>query len=232
MTTKRLLICFVVLLLAGLPAFAESTAEAEAEAAAAAGKSLSVRTFQFKHKTAEEAASAIKSLRGAGGTLSITNDALVVTDTPENLKAIAAMLAKFDVAPQSFRLSIRLVAASRADADQARVDDDVRDLAPKLALLRFNSLAAIGAAEVAGREGEPGLIDLDSYRAEFKFGEFDASSDSIQLSDLKISRQEGDTLSQILKTTLNLKLGQTVVLSATRQPNAGRALMIVVSAKR
>lgn len=231
MTTKRLLICFVVLLLAGVPAFADAVAEAEA--AAAAGKSLSVRTFQFKHKSAEEAAAAIKNLRGAGGTLSITNNALVVTDTPENLKTIAAALAKFDVAPQAFRLSIRLVTAGRVAAgEEARIADEVKDLAPKLALLRYNWLENIGAAEVAGREGEPGLIDLDGYRADFKFGAFDAASDSIQLSDLKVSRQEGDTLAQLLKTTLNLKLGQTVILSATRQPNAGRALMIVISAKR
>lgn len=217
----------LILLLASVPALAE-TAPAEA-----AGKSLSVRTFQFKHKSAEEAAAAIKSLRGAEGTLSLTNNGLVVTDTPENLKRISEALAKFDVAPQPFRLSIRLVSAGRAQAgEEAKIADDVRDIAPKLALLRYNMLENIGAAEVVGREGEPGLVELNAYRAEFKFGEYDAASDSIKLADLKLSRLEGETLSQLLKTTLNLKLGQTVILSATRQPNAGRALMIVVSAKR
>jgi hypothetical protein len=36
----------------------------------------------------------------------------------------------------------------------------------------------------------------------------------------------------MLKTTLNLKLGLTLVLGATKQPNSQRALMIVVTAKR
>lgn len=226
-TTKRLMICFVMLLMASVPALAES---AEAANAAAEGKSLSVRTFQFKHKSAEEAAAAIKSLRGAGGTLSITNNALVVTDTPENLKTIAAALAKFDVAPQPFRLSIRLVSAGRSE--EPRIPAELKELAPKLALLRYNSLDHIGVADVVGAEGQPGLIDLEGYRAEFKLGEYDAASDSVKLNDLKLSRQEGEALTQLLKTSLNLKLGQTVILGATRQPNTGRALMIVISAKR
>ena len=219
---KRLMICFVALFLLASPAFAD--------AAPAEGKSLSVRTFQFKNKTAEQAATAIKSLRGVEGSVSITNNALVVTDTPENLKKIAAKLAEFDVPPQPFRLSIRLVSASRGQ--QGRVADEVKDLAPKLALLRFNVLDNVGSAEVTGQEGQPGLVDLDGYRADFKFGDYDSASDSIQLGDLKVSRQNGDQLDQLLKTTLNLKLGQTVILSATRDANSGRALMIVVSARR
>ncbi len=153
--------------------------------------------------------------------------------TPENLKKIAAALAAFDVPPQPFRLAIRLVSAGRVRAgEEPRIADEVRDIAPKLALLRYNELENIGAADVTGSEGQAGLLELDNYRADFKFGAYDPASDSIQLSDLKLSRREGDQLTQVLKTTLNLKLGQTVILSATRQPNAGRALMIVVSAKR
>lgn len=219
---KRLIICFVALFLLASPAFAD--------AAPAEGKSLTVRAFQFKYKSAEQAAAAIKTLRGVEGSVSITNAALVVTDTPENLKKIAAKLAEFDVPPQPFRLSIRLVSASRAA--QGRVADEVKDIAPKLALLRFNVLDNVGSAEVVGQEGQPGLVDLDGYRADFRFGEYDAASDSIQLGDLKVSRLNGDQLDQLLKTTLNLKLGQTVILSATRDANSGRALMIVVSARR
>jgi Bacterial type II/III secretion system short domain len=225
---KQLMILMMALFLAAPVALADA-----ALAEAAAGKSVSVRTFQFKHKSAEQAAAAIKSLRGAEGSVSITNGALVVTDSPENLKKIAATLAEFDVAPQQFRLNIRLVSAARAGAGQpGRIADEVRDLAPKLALLRYNVLDNVGAADVVGSEGEAGLIDLDRFRADFKLGEYDASSDSVKLEDLKVSRLEGDQLSQLMKTTLNLKLGQTVILGVTRDVNSGRALMIVLSAKR
>jgi hypothetical protein len=224
---KRLTVLMMALFFVALPALGE------AAPADGAGKSLSVRTFQFKHKSAEQAAVVIKTLRGTQGSVSITGEALVVTDTPANLKRIAAALADFDVAPQPFRLNIRLVSASRAGAgQQGRIADEVRDLAPKLALLRFNVLDNAGAAEVIGNEGQPGLVDLTGYRADFKFGEYDAASDSIKVTDLRVSRLEGEQLTQLMKTTLNLKLGQTVILSATRDANSGRALMIVVSAKR
>src|SRR5688572_2076544 len=101
--TKQLIICFVALFLVAAPAFADAVPH---PADNAAGKSLSVRTFQFKHKSAEAAATAIKSLRGIEGSVSITANGLVVSDTPENLKKIAAAIAAFDVPPQAFRLSI------------------------------------------------------------------------------------------------------------------------------
>ena len=224
---KRLFCIALTLLLLSASAFADDAAEV--------GKSLTVRTFQFKHKQAENAAAAIKSLISAEGSMSIqpSSNSLVVTDRPENMKNIAAMLAKFDAPAQPFRLSVRLVSAGRVAAgERERIADELRDVAPKLALLRYNMLENVGSAEVVGKEGEPGLLDLNGYRAEFKFGEYDPASDSIKLSDFKLARLEGDQLAPMLKTTLNLKLGQTVVISATRQAQSQRALMIVVSAKR
>ncbi len=224
---KRLLIVVLMLLLAAPAAFADDAAEV--------GKSLTVRTFQFKHKQAENAAAAIKSLLSEEGSMSIQPSAnsLMVTDLPENLKQIVAALAKFDSPAQPFRLSVRLVSAGRAAAGETpRIPDELRDVQPKLALLRYNLLDNVGAAELVGKEGEPGLLDLNGYRADFKFGEYDPASDSIALKDFKLSRLEGDQLAPMMKTTLNLKLGQTVIIGATKQAQSQRALMIVVSAKR
>lgn len=201
---------------------------------AAVGKSLSVRTFQFKYKQADQAAAVIKPYMTAGGSMSIQpgSNALVVTDDAEALKKIAAAIAQFDTAPQMFRLSIRLIAAERVPADRARVDHGLEDVAPKLALLRYNLLNTVGSAEVTLKEGDPSVVEMGSYRANFAFGEYDAASDSIRVSDFRLARLEGDQLSPMLKTTLNLKLGLTLVLGATKQPNSQRALMIVVTAKR
>ena len=199
------------------------------------GKSLSVRTFTFKHKQAENAAGLIKSLMSADGTISIQakTNALVVTDEPENLKKIAAALAEFDLAPQPFHLTVRLVSAGRVAGDRAtRVPENLRNVESKLALLRYNSIESLGAAEVSGKEGGPGLVDLASYRADFQFGEYDPASDSIQISDFKLSRRDGDQLAPMMKTTLNLKLGQTVIMAVTRDAQSQRALMMVLSAKR
>jgi hypothetical protein len=85
---------------------------------------------------------------------------------------------------------------------------------------------------VQGKEGDNGILDLPSYRAEFKFGEYDSASDTISVSDFQLSRVAGDQVSPLMKTTLNLKLGQTIVVGVTRQANSQRALMMVLSARR
>lgn len=222
---KRFLVCLMALLLVSATALAD---------AADAGESLTVRTFQLKHKQADKAAGVIKPLMSAEGTMAIQPSAnsLVVTDTAENMKKIAAALAQFDAPAQPFRLSIRLVSAARGTDEQAHVDPLLADVASKLALLRYNVLERIGGATFTGKEGEPGLVELNGYRAEFRIGEYDPASDSVKLSDFRLARLEGDQLSPMLKTTLNLKLGQTVILGATRQANSQRALMIVVIAQR
>lgn len=220
---KRALITLMALLLTSAPLFAD---------AADVGKNLKVQTFQFKHKQAEQAAAVIKSLMSAEGSMSIQPSAnsLVVNDLPANMKKIAAALAQFDTAPLSLSLTVRLVGASRGG--QPRVDPLLNDVASKLALLRYNVLENLGSADADGKEGDPGIVELDGYRADFKFGEYDPVSDSVKISDFKLSRLEGDELAPLIKTTLNLKVGQTVIIGATKQPQSQRALMIVVTAKR
>lgn len=222
---KRLALLLMCLLVVSANVFADD---------AAVGKSLSVRTFQFKYKQADKAAAAIKPHMTASGSMSIQpgSNALVVTDEPDALKKIASVIAQFDTAPQMFRLSIRLVAAERVADARAHVDRGLEDVAPKLALLRYNSLETVGSAEVTLKEGDPSVVEMGPYRANFAFGEYEAASDSIRVSDFRLARLDGDQLAQMLKTTLNLKLGLTLVLGATKQPNSQRALMIVVTAKR
>ena len=221
---KRIAVVSMVLFLFSAAAFADT---------ADVGKSLSVRTFQFKHKQADKAAAMIKPLMTAGGTFTVQPGAnsLVVTDEPENLKKIAAAIAEFDAAPQPFHLSVRLVSAARGAAG-AKVPENLRDVESKLALLRYNNIESLGSAGVDGKEGDTGSVDMTAYRADFKFGEYDPASDSIKITDFRLSRLEGDQLAPMMKTTLNLKLGQTVIMAVTRDPQSQRALMMVLSARR
>jgi len=203
-----------------------------------ADKSLTVRTFQFKFKDADKAAAVIKTQMSAEGSISIqpATNSLVITDKPENMKVIAATLAQYDAPARQFKLSVRLVAASRVEGGGPRTPDDLRDVAQKLSMLRYNSFEDLGEANVEGKEGEPGLVEMKTgYRADFKFGEFDPSSDTIKVSDFRLSKLQGaqhDELATLLKTSLNLKIGQTVILGASKGSQSQRALMIVVMAKR
>ena len=223
---KRTLILATVLLMLTSAAFADD--------AAAGPKSLSVRTFTFKYKDADKAAAMIKSLMSAEGSMSIqpSTNALVVTDRAENLKAITKTLTEFDMPPQPFRIIVRLVGASRGE-NAPRPPDEMRDIAPKLAMLGFNALEDLGGADVTGREGDPGIITMPSgYRADFKFGQYDPTSDSIQVSDFRLAKQQSDQLMPLLKTTLNLRIGQTYIVGATKAPKSQRALMIVLVARK
>lgn len=202
-------------------------------ALADADKALSVVTYQFKHKSADKAAAMIKSLMSTEGSVSMQsgNDTLVITDRAENVKAISAALAQYDAPAQAVKLSVRL--ASARSEGSARVPDNLRDVAPKLAMLRFNSFENLGSANVDGKEGDSGIIELgSSYRADFRFGEYDPATDSIPLSDFRLSKLDKDQLSQLYKTTLNLKVGQTVIFAATRDPQSQRALIVILTAKR
>jgi uncharacterized protein YjdB len=222
---KRLLIALCALLLVTGSALAEPRQP---------GQALTVKTFTFKHKEADKAAAAIKSQLSADGSVTIqpSTNALVVTDHAENLKAIAKTLSEFDAAAQPFRLQVRIVAASR-QAGAARVPKNLDDIKEWLTVLPYQSFDQLGEADVQGKEGEPSLVDVSSgYRAGFKFGDYDPASDSIHINDLQISKVQNDQLTSLLKTSLNLRIGQTYVLGAARSPESKRALMIVLVARR
>lgn len=195
---------------------------------------LTVHTFTLKYKDADKAAAAIKSLMSAEGTMSIqpATNALVVTDHAENMKSISKAIAEFDAPAQAFRLSIRIVSAART-ATPGAVPNDLRDVAQKLSILHFNSFADDGNANVVGKEGDASIVDMPTgYRADFKFGEYDPASDSIKINDLHVSKVQKDQLTSLLKTSLNLRIGQTYILGASRSPQSQRALMIVLVARR
>ena len=227
---KRALMLFALLLTAAGAVLGEPAA-----AAGAPAKSLSVQTFTFRYKDASKAAEMIKPLMSSEGSMSIqpSTNALVVTDRPDNLKSIVKALTEFDVPPQPFRVFVRLVGASRSEGAGAQVADEDKDIAPKLAMLGFNVLDNLGSADVAGREGDPGIVTLPSgYRADFKFGDYDPASDSLQIRDFHLSKQQGDQLTQLLKTTLNLRIGETYIVGATKNAQSQRALMIVLVARK
>ena len=229
MNLNRLMMFLVVLL------FAASAMQAEPPAAPDAAKALTVRTFTFKYKDAEKATGLVKALLSPEGTISIQpgTKSLVVTDSAENLKAVAKAVADFDLPPQTFRLSVRLVSAGRVPSEQAKIGEDLKDVAPKLSMLRYNALESAGQAEFEGKEGDPGIVEMPTgYRADFRLGEYDPASDSVRVADFQLSRLQKDQLSSLLKTSLNLRLGQTYIVAAARAPESQRALMIVLVAHR
>lgn len=206
--------------------------------AEAQSPTLTVRTYQMKHKDADRAAAIIKSLVGPAGSVSIqpSTNTLVLTDNAANINAVMDAIQKFDVPARTFRVQLDLVSASRGTGP-AKVPQGLEAIAGKLSgVLRFNSFERAGQMNIQGLEGDPVVANIDGgYRAEFRFGEYDPVTNSIRISDFQLSRQSGakdsTSLVPLLKTSLNLKVGQTVVLGASRQPDSNRALMLVLVAQ-
>jgi hypothetical protein len=218
--TKRLLVVLLLVCLSGVALGQE--------------RDLSVFTYQFKYKPAERAAAAIKALVSAEGTVAIqpSTNSMVITDRAENLKNITAALQKFDTPPQPVAMNVRLVTATRGQGER-QVPDALKDVAAQLGLMSYTTFETVGSIDVSGQEGTPGIVELGAgYRADFRFGEYDSASNSIPLIDFKLAKLQGDQLAQLYKTTLNLKIGQTLIFGATRDPQSRRALLVIVSAKR
>jgi hypothetical protein len=108
----------------------------------------------------------------------------------------------------------------------------LREIAGKLSMLRYNAIESLGSANVEGHEGEPASVDLgEGYRAEFRFGEYDAASGSIRLNDFKLSRIQKDQVVSLFKAGLNLRIDQTVMFGATKTQGQ-RAVFLVFVAHR
>ena len=61
----------------------------------------------------------------------------------------------------------------------------------------------------------------------------DQAIEAAPISELRLSRLQRDQLSQVLKPiSLNLRLGQTYVVGATRSAESQRALIVVIVAHR
>ena len=72
------------------------------------------------------------------------------------------------------------------------------------------------------------------YRADFHFGDYDPTSKTVSVNDLKLSRLDPADKTQpakdLYKTTLNLKVGQTYIFATTKKGE--KALVIVLAARK
>lgn len=205
-----------------------------AEPAADPAKGTSVKTFDVKHRDANLAAAVVKPLLSAQGSMSMqaNSNSIIVSDSPENLKAIAAAVSQFDVPAKNVRITVRLIGATKA-AETPAVPDEVKDVATSLRMLNYNSFEAIGSAVVDGAEGQPAIVELgNGYRAEFRVGDFDSASNTFKIADFKVSRLDGQELRPVFnRTTLNLKTGLTFIAGATKSAQSSRALFVVATAR-
>lgn len=199
----------------------------------AAGDSLVSRAFELEHKDPQRVIDTVQGLLSRDGSYSIqpAKQTIVITDTPATLERVAEVLGQLDVPPRNYTLNLTLVSASRS-ANPPKVPEDLTEISRKMSgVLRFNTFEKLGSATTRGNEGTDLVFEIDGYQARFGFGQYDPLSQSLKIDDFRLDRTKDSTGSPLIRTSLNLRVGQTVVLGASRQPESGKALMIVLLAE-
>lgn len=199
----------------------------------AANDSLVSRAFELEHKDPQRVIDTVQGLLSRDGSYSIqpAKQTIVITDTPATLERVAKVLEQLDVPPRNYTLKLTLVSASRS-GNPPKVAEDLAEISRKMSgVLRFNTFEKVGSATARGNEGTDLVFDIDGYNARFGFGQYDPLSQSLKIDDFRLDRTKDSTGSPLIRTSLNLRVGQTVVLGASRQAESGKALMIVLLAE-
>ena len=195
------------------------------------------RTFEVKYKDPAELASVIKPFLGAGGEVlpGASARVLVVRDTPDVLDKVAAFLARYDVAPKQIRLDLHLFLANGTARQEGEIASELAQVVAKLkALFRYKrfSLLASGTATISsgkrclmGLEGpERSLARITIDRVEY----VEADGGVIRLEGFGLS---GPPPGVTLSTTLNVPLGEFVVVGRGSVKGPEEAVVVVVKAE-
>ncbi len=202
-----------------------------------------VRVFALKYHAPEDAVAVVRPVLTEGGSVIVQQkgNALTVRDSAAAVERAARTIAAWDVAPRSIDLRVTLLRASMESRPGPGVfpvspaEEELPGIGDRLRqLFRFTSYARIDTVLVQGSEGQTvaSILGRD-YRLEFQI----EGSDDLRQVRLKgltferlrpvpgpgVSFPRGD----ILRTTLNIPVGQPFILAVGRDEAATGALVLV-----
>jgi len=192
---------------------------------------LETQTFRINHLQPWEVESLIgpyvyTDRAGNPGTLSSAEQAVTVRETPDNLEKIARVLAEYDVVRPDVRLHFQLIEAdgfTDSDPRIAAVEAELRKI------FQFRGYRLAGEATVTATNDAS--INQRMAGSDATFAVFaDVSwvqGGMIHLGDVTLMQDgEGD----VLRTSVNLRPGQTLVLGSSPKPGSSATLLLTVRA--
>jgi hypothetical protein len=203
--------------------------------AALAAEALPVRVFVLRYKRAEEAILLIRPILSDSGSILIQSklNALTVTDDPAKLSTIAQALAQFDAPPRGFSIAVKLVKA-HADAPVGNLSGEIGGIGNRLReVFKFNDYSLVDSAILQGTEGETVSYLLGGhYRVAFQIDPAGQAT-TLRLSQFALSRErivEGvkRVETPLFRTTVNVGLNQTMVIAASQEEAAKKALILIL----
>jgi hypothetical protein len=200
-----------------------------------------VRIFTLRHRKAEAAFLVVRPLLTARGSLVLQPalNALTVRDAGPAVELAARAVESFDVPPRVFAISIALLRATTSPSPRGAptpVAEQLRGVGERLRkLFSFTDYAPVDEVVVHGLEGEPVSWNVGgSYRIDFLI-EAGNGDDIVRLRNLVLARVRRDekgreTVRDVARTSINLKLREPFVLGVGREEGGSAALFLVLSA--
>ncbi|MBK6403984.1 MAG: hypothetical protein IPF66_02500 [Holophagales bacterium] len=223
---------FAALLLGSGASTAERTSSPEPDV---------VRVFTLRHRKAEEAFLVVRPLLTTRGSLVLQPalNALTVRDAGRAVDLAARAVEAFDVPPRAFAISVALFRATTAPPQRAAptpVTEQIRAVGARLKrLFSFTDYTALDEVVLQGLEGEQVSWNLGgSHRIDFLL-EAGNGDDVVRLRNLVLARVRRDergseTVRDVARTSINLKLREPFVLGVGREEAGSAALFLVLSA--
>ena len=195
------------------------------------GTSLDTRTFELQHLDEDRAARIIapyvyEDRPEGAGMIAYADGKLSVRETPDNLDKIARVLEEYDREPPSVRLTFQVIEANGNSESDPAIADIERELRQ---LFRFEGYTLLAQALLGGTEssslhqqfGPPGrsfevFVTIVNVR-----GSPDSGSVRLHIS-FEAFRGGG------METTVNARVGQTVVLGNVQAEEGQGTLIIAV----
>ena len=200
-----------------------------------------VRVFQLHFRPAREAALLIEPLLSAQGSVLLQPklNAVTVRDNVAVLERVAAALAAWDVALPNYTVRLRVLLASTSPPTPGPAAPLISGVGSELQqLFRFTSYSELDTLVVTAADGATVEAAVaDRYHVRFTVRAVPQDAERLQLAQLEFTRRvaaDGGAakLQPLLRTTLSLRVGQTLVLGAARSEEANRALVLVLLAER
>ncbi len=200
-----------------------------------------LRVFQFHFRPAREAASLVEPLLSAEGSILLQPglNAITVRDNPDVLRRVADTLASWDVAPQSYRVRIRLFLATREAKPSGTPPAPIPELGEKLFLLfPFTRYQEVATVQVTASDGASVETAAGArYHLRFAVRGVPGEPDRVQLAQLQLARRDrgagdAEVLNPVLRATVSLRVKEPSVVAGARSESADQALFLVLVAER
>ncbi len=206
-----------------------ATAEAEYRS------QLELRQFTLEYKRAEDIYELIEPfLIPEKSKVSQRLNAITVMASPDNMEEIESIILEQDSPPKQVWVEVLLIEASNKETAKGGTSEEIKPVVDKLkGLFKYKTYTVIGRAEGMGMENSSlqfGTPDGSDSATLFRVQSgIVLTGQVVQLQQLGIEVVK--PLHNQIKTSINIKNGETLILGASRNDAADNALITVVKAK-